>query len=54
MWWALKRLHEQGLLFEDRRSIAYCPRCGTGLSDHEVALGYTTVTDPSVYVRVPG
>ncbi len=53
VWWAVKRLHEQGLLFEGLRSIAYCPRCGTGLSDHEVAQGYTTVTDPSVYVRFP-
>ena len=31
----------------------YCPRDGTGLSDHEVAQGYETVTDPSVYVRFP-
>ena len=31
----------------------YCPRCGTGLSDHEVAQGYETLTDPSVYVRLP-
>jgi isoleucyl-tRNA synthetase len=53
VWWAIKRLHEQGLLFEDLKSVAYCPRCGTGLSDHEVAQGYTTVTDPSVYVRFP-
>ncbi|MGH2740676.1 MAG: isoleucine--tRNA ligase [Actinomycetota bacterium] len=53
VWWSLKRLHELGLLFEDDRSAAYCPRCGTGLSDHEVALGYTTVTDPSVTVRFP-
>src|SRR5207249_1059039 len=51
VWWSLKRLHEQGLLYEDHKTIAYCPRCGTGLSDHEVALGYTQVTDPSVYVR---
>jgi isoleucyl-tRNA synthetase len=53
VWWSLKRLHESGLLFEDARSVAYCTRCGTGLSDHEVALGYTLVTDPSVYVRFP-
>ena len=53
VWWAIKRLHEQDLLFEDFKSAAYCPRCGTGLSDHEVAMGYTTVTDPSVFVRFP-
>jgi isoleucyl-tRNA synthetase len=50
VWWSLKELHRQGLLYEAHRSVAYCPRCGTALSDHEVALGYATVTDPSVFV----
>lgn len=53
VWWALKRIHEQGLLSEDYRVAPYCPRCGTTLSDHEVAQGYETVHDPSVYVRFP-
>ena len=35
------------------RSCPYCPRCGTALSSHEVALGYQDVDDPSVYVRFP-
>ena len=33
--------------------MPYCPRCGTALSSHEVALGYEDVVDPSVYVRFP-
>ncbi len=53
VWWALKRLHDMELLDRDFRVTAYCPRCGTGLSDAEVALGYKTVEDPSVYVRFP-
>ncbi|HEV3474635.1 MAG TPA: isoleucine--tRNA ligase [Actinomycetota bacterium] len=53
VWWSLKELHRQGLLYEAHRSVAYCPRCGTALSDHEVALGYSTVVDPSVYVKLP-
>ncbi len=53
VWWALKQIHGQGLLVEDYRVAPYCPRCGTGLSDHELAQGYETVTDPSVYVRLP-
>jgi isoleucyl-tRNA synthetase len=53
VWWALKRLHERGLLVQDDKVTWYCPRCGTGLSDHEVALGYTQVKDPSVYVKFP-
>ncbi len=53
VWWSLKQIAEAGLLVEDHRVAPYCPRCGTGLSDHEVAQGYQTVTDPSVYVRFP-
>ncbi|HEX4977611.1 MAG TPA: class I tRNA ligase family protein, partial [Nocardioides sp.] len=53
VWWALKQIHDKGLLVEDYRVAPYCPRCGTGLSDHELAQGYETVTDPSVYVRFP-
>jgi isoleucyl-tRNA synthetase len=53
VWWALKQIHAKGLLVEDYRVAPYCPRCGTGLSDHELAQGYETVTDPSVYVRMP-
>jgi isoleucyl-tRNA synthetase len=51
VWWSLKELHEHGLLYEAHRSVAYCPRCGTALSDHEVAMGYATVTDPSVFAK---
>jgi isoleucyl-tRNA synthetase len=53
VWWSLKQIADKGLLVEDHRVAPYCPRCGTGLSDHEVAQGYQTVTDPSVYVRFP-
>jgi len=53
VWWALKQIFDKGLLVEDYRVSPYCPRCGTGLSDHEVAQGYEEVTDPSVYVRFP-
>ncbi|HNI71350.1 MAG TPA: class I tRNA ligase family protein, partial [Marmoricola sp.] len=53
VWWALKQIHDKGLLVEDYRVAPYCPRCGTGLSDHELAQGYETVTDPSVFVRFP-
>ena len=53
VWWALKQIHTKGLLVEDYRVAPYCPRCGTTLSDHELAQGYEDVTDPSVYVRFP-
>jgi isoleucyl-tRNA synthetase len=53
VWWSLKAIYDNGLLVQDHRVTPYCPRCGTGLSDHEVAQGYLDVTDPSVYVRFP-
>ncbi|MBA3019946.1 isoleucine--tRNA ligase [Propionicimonas sp.] len=53
VWWALKQIHSKGLLVEDYRVAPYCPRCGTTLSDHELAQGYEDVSDPSVYVRFP-
>jgi isoleucyl-tRNA synthetase len=56
VWWALKKLHDRGLLYLGHKILPYCPRCGTSLSSHEVAQGYETVSDPSIYValRVAG
>jgi len=51
VWWSLKQIADQGLLYEGHKVVPYCPRCGTALSSHEVALGYKDVVDPSVYVR---
>lgn len=53
VWWSLKQIFNSGLLVQDHRVSPYCPRCGTGLSDHELAQGYEEVVDPSVYVRFP-
>ncbi|MBM3689993.1 MAG: isoleucine--tRNA ligase [Actinobacteria bacterium] len=53
VWWSLKQIFDKGLLVQDYRVTPYCPRCGTGLSDHELAQGYEAVVDPSVYVRFP-
>jgi isoleucyl-tRNA synthetase len=53
VWWALRTIWDKGLLYEGHRVVPYCPRCGTSLSSHEVALGYRDVVDPSVYVRFP-
>ena len=53
LWWAIKRIHEQGLLYQGHKVLPYCPRCGTPLSSHEVAQGYRTTEDPSVYVLMP-
>ena len=53
VWWSLQQIWQKGLLVQDHRVAPYCPRCGTGLSDHELAQGYETIQDPSVFVRFP-
>jgi isoleucyl-tRNA synthetase len=51
LWALLSNFHGRGLLQKDYKILPYCPRCSTGLSNHEVAQGYAMVQDPSVYVR---
>jgi len=53
VWWILKNFWDKDLLFQGYKVVPYCPRCGTPLSDHEVAQGYDDATDPSVFVRMP-
>jgi isoleucyl-tRNA synthetase len=51
-WWALKKLWDKGLIYQGYRVTPHCPRCGTSLSSHEVALGYRDdAEDPSVYIK---
>jgi isoleucyl-tRNA synthetase len=52
LWWILKNFWERGLLFRDYKVTMHCPRCGTTLSDAEVAQGFEDdVDDPSVWLR---
>ncbi|MCH8986764.1 class I tRNA ligase family protein, partial [Patescibacteria group bacterium] len=51
LWWIIKQFWEKGLLYKDYKVVPFCTRCGTPLSSHELAQGYKTVKDRSVYVR---
>jgi isoleucyl-tRNA synthetase len=55
VWWHLRQLFDQGLLYEDLKVVPYCPRCGTALSSHELGQPgvYTDEEDESAYVRFP-
>jgi len=53
VWWSLRKIWDDDRLYRGHKVVPYCPRCGTALSSHEVALGYKDVEDPSVYVRMP-
>lgn len=50
-WWALKQMHQKGLLYKGFKIVPYCPRCGTALSSHEVAQGYKLVKENSAVAR---
>ncbi len=51
-WWALKQMWDRGLIYQGYKVTPHCPRCGTSLSSHEVALGYQDdIEDPSVYIK---
>jgi isoleucyl-tRNA synthetase len=51
-WQYLKKAHENGILSEAYKVVAYCPSCQTSLSHAEVNQGYETVQDPSLYYKV--
>jgi len=52
VWWAIKAMWDKGLVYQGYKVTPHCPRCGTSLSSHEVALGYRDDTeDPSVYIK---
>lgn len=51
VWWSLKQVADKGLLYKGHKIVPYCPRCGTALSSHEVAQGYKTVKEKSVFVK---
>jgi isoleucyl-tRNA synthetase len=53
VWWSLRKIWDDGRLYEGHKVVPYCPRDGTPLSSHEVAQGYKDVEDPSIYVRFP-
>jgi len=50
-WWIIKEIYKKGLLYQDYKVVPYCPRCGTSLSSHEVALGYERIGEPAIYIK---
>ncbi len=54
IWNFLKVCHERGLLYEGRDVMPWCPRCSTGLSEHEIVTeGYVEIVHPGLFVKFP-
>ena len=51
IWHFLKIVHQKGWLYKGKSSATWCPRCETGLSQHEQADGYKEVSDTSAYLK---
>ena len=49
-WWIINEMHKKGLIYQGNRVLPYCPRCGTELSNFEVAQGYKDVSVNTVIV----
>src|SRR5688500_5978962 len=50
----LTTCHERGPLYKGHDVMPWCPRCGTGLSEHEIVTeGYQERTHLSVYALLP-
>ncbi|MFQ5631277.1 MAG: class I tRNA ligase family protein, partial [bacterium] len=53
IWFFLKKCHENGWLYTDKRISLWCPRCGTSLSEHEMTGSYRTLEHHSIYCKLP-
>ena len=54
IWAFLKRCHDNGWLYKGKDVMPWCPRCGTGMSQHEIATeGYAEIVHPGLFIRLP-
>lgn len=53
VWYSLKQLFDNGLLYQGHKIVWWWAQGGTALSSGEVGQGYREVADPSVFVKFP-
>ncbi|NLL56288.1 MAG: isoleucine--tRNA ligase [Clostridiales bacterium] len=53
IWYFLKKCHQKGYLVKSHRPMPWCPRCGTSLSEHEMAGSYKDIVHTSIYAKLP-
>ena len=54
IWTFLKKCYDRGLIYKGDDVMPWCPRCGTSLSEHEIATeGYAEIKHTSVFVQFP-
>ena len=53
IWGFLRECHKRGWIYKGHDSMPWCPRCGTGISQHEMTEGYQDREDPGLTVQLP-
>lgn len=54
VWYVFSEIYKKDLVYRGLRSMPYCPRCATPLSNFELNQGYQDdVEDPSVFALFP-
>lgn len=51
IWTFLKKTNEKQMLYKGHKVVPWCWRCGTSLSQHELAEGYKELTHETVYLQ---
>jgi len=51
LWWIIKQVWDNNLLYKGHKVVPWCTRCGTVLSSHELAQGYKETVENSIYVK---
>ena len=54
IWHFLKTCRDKGLIYKGTDVMPWCPRCSTGLSEHEIVTeGYVEIVHPGLFVKFP-
>ena len=53
IWAFLKKCDEKGWIVKKNRPMVWCPRCGTSLSEHEMAGSYHDVVHTALFIKLP-
>ena len=53
IWHFLKECASHGWIIKKNRPMAWCPRCGTSLSEHEMSSSYHEVEHTAVFIKLP-
>ena len=53
IWAFLKKCDEKGWIVKKNRPMVWCPRCGTSISEHEMAGAYSEVTHTALFIKLP-